>query len=37
MARIPANLDPEEQTVVDFTRELLQNRPAHPTERTLTT
>jgi 4-carboxymuconolactone decarboxylase len=24
--RAPANLDPEEQTVVDFTRELLQNR-----------
>ena len=24
--RPPANLDPEEQTVVDFTRELLQNR-----------
>src|SRR5437879_12246088 len=24
--RAPANLDPDEQTVVDFTRELLQNR-----------
>ena len=24
--RTPTNLDPEEQTVVDFTRELLQNR-----------
>jgi 4-carboxymuconolactone decarboxylase len=24
--RAPVNLDPEEQTVVDFTRELLQNR-----------
>ncbi len=28
--RTPPNLDPEEQAVVDFTRELLQNRKVRP-------